>query len=160
MKQETLLTGLAIFGEVVATFLYGFIMALSSDISYHGEIQSAIAEKLKEKFYSAPITSLTQMKSPNEYNQKFERRIRSRIRLSYVNFGSWQGTNKACRKIKKDNTVEVKVLKETKKYTKDEQFLDGIDRHFIRIYSGIILNKKTLRKNYYQLFGDDSIVSQ
>ena len=38
MEQKTFLTGLAIFDEVIATVLYGFIKALSSDISYNGEI--------------------------------------------------------------------------------------------------------------------------
>ena len=79
---------------------------------------------------------------------------------SYVSFGSWQDTNKGCGKIKEDNTVEVKVLEESKKCAEDEQFLDEIEGLLIRNYSGIMLNKKTLRKNYYQLLEDDSIVSK
>ena len=163
MELKTFLTGLAIAGEVVAAILYGFIMALSSDISYDGEISSAIAEELKENFYSAPITSLTQTKNFNIQDNKIrnlKEELGLELGLSYVNFGSWQGTNKGCGKIKEDNTVEVKVLEESKKCAEDEQFLDSIDGSFIRNYSGIMLNKKTLRKNYYQLLEEGSIVSQ
>ena len=76
MELKTVLLVVAIVGEVVAAILYGFIMVLSSDISYDGEVSFAIAEELKENFYSAPITSLTHTKNFNIHDntiRNFER---------------------------------------------------------------------------------------
>ena len=120
---KTILLVVAIVGEVVAVVLYGFIIALSSDISYDREISSAIEEELKENFYSTPITFLTQTKNLNIQEntiRNLKEELGLELGLSYVNFGSWQSTNKGCGKIKEDNTVEVKVLEESKKCAEDE----------------------------------------
>ena len=70
MELKTVLLVVAIVGEVVAAILYGFIMALSSDISYDGEISSAVAEEIKENIYSDPMTSLTQTSNLNIHYNK------------------------------------------------------------------------------------------
>ena len=63
---------------------------------------------------------------------------------SYVSFGSWQDTNKGCGKIKEDNTVEVKVLEESKKCAEDEQFLDEIEGLLITYVKQKNFKKKLL----------------
>lgn len=120
---KTILLVVAIVGEVVAVVLYGFIIALSSDISYDREISSAIEEELKENFYSTPITFLTQTKNLNIQEntiRNLKEELGLELGLSYVNLVSWQSTNKGCGKIKEDNTLEVKVLEESKKCAEDE----------------------------------------
>lgn len=129
----------------------------SENIEFDSEVSSEIAKELKSNFYSVPIQEFNQENSLSFYDNSL-RNLKELLGLSYVNFGTWQGTLKGCGKINKDNTTSVKLLEDGKNCDSDEEFLDSIEPTYLSSYNGIRLSKKTIGKNYYQLLNDENSV--
>ena len=159
-----------IIGTVLQCFMLAFsilIWVFSNKIYFDADVTSAIAKDLKDNFYGVPITNFTQqnpfyieVKKENENNEL--RYLKESLGINYVNFGKWQGTVKGCGKKKEDGSTTVRRLETDEACKTDEVFLDSIEPVDIGNYSGIIISKSTVGKNYYQLLmeDEDSVITK
>ena len=146
-----------VLNTVLLVFWFVIFFYFADNLEFDSEISSAISNELKNNFYSVPIADFNQENSLLYYDNSL-RNLKETLSLSYINFGTWQGTLKGCGKTKTDNTTSVKLLEDGKSCDSEEEFLESIEPAYISSYNGIKLSKTTIGQNYYQLLNNEGSV--